>query len=48
MINKNLKKLFSKKPFLLNNLNIDLNKRPEELSNEIFYKITLEYEKLLD
>lgn len=48
MINKNLKKLFKKKPFLLKNLNIDLNKRPEELSNEIFYKITVEYEKLFD
>jgi len=48
MINKNLKKLFKKKPFLLKNLNIDLNKRPGELSNEIFYKIAVEYEKLFD
>ena len=48
MINKNLKKLFNKKPFLLKNLNIDLNKRPGELSNEIFYKIAVEYEKLFD
>ena len=48
MINKNLKKLFKKKPLLLKNLNIDLNKRPGELSNEIFYKIAIQYEKLLD
>ena len=48
MINKNIKKLFNKKLFLLNNLNINLNKRPEELTNEIFYKIAIQYEKLLD
>ena len=48
MINKNMKKLFKEKLFLLNNLNIDLNKRPGELSNEIFYKIAIEYEKLFD
>ena len=48
MINKNLKKLFKEKLFLLDNLNIDLSKRPEELSNEIFYKIAIEYEKLFD
>ena len=47
MINKNLKKLFNKKLFLLEDLNINLNKRPEELNNEIFYKITLQYEKLI-
>ena len=48
MINKNLKKLFKEKLFLLDNLNIDLNKRPGELSNETFYKIAIEYEKLFD
>ena len=48
MINKNLKKLFKSKLFLLNDLNIDLKKRPEELNNEIFYRITAQYEKLLD
>ncbi len=47
MINKNLKKLFKSKLFLLNDLNIDLKKRPEELNNEIFYRITAQYEKLL-
>ena len=47
MINKNLNKLFKAKLFLLNELNIDLKKRPEELNNEIFYKIAIQYEKLL-
>ena len=46
MINKNLKKLFKNKLSLIKNLDIDLNKRPEELSSEIFYKITMEYERL--
>ena len=48
MINKNLKKLFKTKIFLLNELNIDLKKRPEELSNETFYKIAEKYESLFD
>jgi len=48
MINKNLKRIFKKKLFLLENLNIDLSKRPEELDNEVFYKIAIEYEKLLN
>ena len=48
MINKNIKKLFKKKLFLLKNLNIDLSKRPGELDSEIFYKIAVEYEKLFD
>ena len=30
------------------NLNIDLSKRPEELNNEMFYKIAMQYEKLFD
>ena len=46
MINKNFKKLFKDKLNKVKNLNIDLNKRPEELNNEIFYKITIEYERL--
>ena len=48
MINKNLKKLFKGKLFLLNELNIDLKKRPEELNNETFYKIAERYESLFD
>jgi len=47
MINKNLNKLFEKKISLVHNLNIDLSKRPEELSNEVFYKIAILYEKLM-
>ena len=46
MINKNIKKLFKEKLFLLDNLNLDLSKRPEELNSEIYYKIAIEYEKL--
>ena len=46
MINKNFKKLFKGKLPMIKNLNIDLNRRPEELNNEIFYKIAKEYEKL--
>ena len=46
MINKNFKKLFKEKLSRIKNLNLDLNKRPEELSNETYYKIALEYEKL--
>ena len=31
---------------MVKNLDIDLSKRPEELSNEMYYKITMKYEKL--
>ena len=48
MINKNFKKLFEKNKSIIKNLNIDLSKRPGELSNEMFYKIALQYENLLD
>ena len=48
MINKNFNKLFEKKESIAENLIIDLNKRPEELSNEMFYKIAAQYEKLFD
>ena len=47
MINKNFGKLFEKKYFFAEKLNIDLNKRPEELKPETFYKIAIQYEKLL-
>ena len=46
MINKNFKKLFKEKLSSIKNLNLDLNKRPEELTNETYYKIAFEYEKL--
>ena len=48
MINKNFTKLFGKKKSIIENLNINLNKRPGELSNEMFYKIAMQYEKLSD
>ena len=48
MINKNFNKLFEKKKSIIKNLNIDLNKRPGELTNEMFYKIAVQYEKLSD
>ncbi len=46
MIKKNLNILFVNKKSIINDLNIDLSKRPEELNNEIYYKIAMEYEKL--
>ena len=46
MINKNLQKLFKEKLVLIKNVNLNVNKRPEELSNETFYKLAVEYEKL--
>ena len=48
MINKNMKKLFKRKLFLLKNLDIDLKKRPGELNCETYYRIAVEYEKLFD
>ena len=48
MINKNFNKLFAKKISMVKNLDIDLSKRPEELSNEMYYKIAVQYEKLFD
>ena len=46
MINKNFFKLFRNNHYVAQKLNLNLNKRPEELTNEIFYKITIMYEKL--
>ena len=48
MINKNLMKLFKNNEIPIKRLNIDLNKRPGELNNEDFYRITIEYEKLFN
>jgi len=48
MINKNFYKLFNNKDSVAQNLCINLNKRPEELNSEMFYKIAIEYEKLLN
>ena len=46
MINKNFSKLFKNNLNIAKNLNLDLNQRPGELSNEMFYKIALQYEDL--
>ena len=46
MINKNFKKLFNKNKSITKNLNLNLNARPEELNNETYYKIAMQYEKL--
>ena len=48
MINKNFEKLFKKDKYVAKNLQIDLSKRPGELSNETFYKIAMKYETLFD
>jgi len=46
MINKSFLKLFKGNKFVANDLKINLKKRPEDLSQEIFYKITIKYEEL--
>ena len=46
MINKNFNKLFGMNKSVARHLNINLNVRPEELSNEMYYKIAMQYEKL--
>ena len=46
MINKAFSKIFKNYKEIAKLLNIDLNKRPSELSFEEFYKITEKYEKV--
>ena len=46
MINKNFLKLFNYDESIADELNLKLDQRPGELSNEMFYKITMKYEKL--
>ena len=46
MINKNFIKLFGHNKSVAKDLNLNLSQRPEELSNEMFYRITMKYEKL--
>ena len=48
MINKSFKKLFSNKIAMTKKTKIDLNKRPEELSGDLFYELAVLYEKLFD
>ena len=47
MINKNFSKLFKNSSNVARGLNLNLSKRPEELSCESFYKIALKYENSL-
>ena len=46
MINKNFLKLFNNNKSVARELNLKLNLRPEELSSEMFYRITMKYEEL--
>jgi hypothetical protein len=48
MINKNFLKLFSGDETVAKKLNLNLTQRPGELSNETFYKITKNYEVLVN
>jgi len=48
MINKNFVKLFGHNTSAAKDLNLNLDQRPGELSNEMFYKIALQYERLSD
>ena len=48
MINKNFLKLFNNDQSVAKELQLNLNLRPAELSNEMFYKITMKYEKLFN
>jgi len=48
MINKNFVKLFGHDKSVAKDLNLNLNQRPGELSNEMFYKIAMKYEKLFN
>tara|TARA_B100000029_G_scaffold331551_1_gene323825 strand:- start:678 stop:1484 length:807 start_codon:yes stop_codon:yes gene_type:complete len=48
MINKNFIKLFGRKKNCAKDLNLNLSKRPEDLSSETFYKIAMKYEELFD
>ncbi|MDC3071391.1 16S rRNA (adenine(1518)-N(6)/adenine(1519)-N(6))-dimethyltransferase RsmA [Candidatus Pelagibacter sp.] len=47
MIKKPFKQLFSNNSSLINELNINLNLRPQNLSFETYYKLAHEYEKLI-
>ena len=46
MINKNFLKLFKGNISVADDLKLNLKKRPEEISSEMFYKIAIKYEKL--
>ena len=46
MINKPFKQLFNNSDEVLNRLKINLNLRPQNLSKEIYFEITKEYDNL--
>ena len=48
MINKNFLRLFKYDNSVAKELNLNLNQRPEELSNEMFYRIAIKYEELFN
>ena len=48
MINKPFKKMFKNNQEILKRLNIDLNSRPSNLNKDIYFKITQEYENLIN
>ena len=48
IIKKPFNQLFFKNENILNNLNIELNLRPQNLDLETYYKLAIEYEKLRD
>ena len=48
MINKNFTKLFTNSKSIADELKLNLNLRPEELSKDMFYKIILKYEQLVN
>jgi len=48
MINKNFVKLFGRDTSAAKDLDLNLDQRPGELSNEMFYKIAIKYEKLFN
>ena len=48
MINKPFSKIFKNYKDVAKSLNINLNRRPSELSCEDFYQITEKYERLIN
>ena len=48
MINKNFSKLFKNYTQVANDLNLNLKQRPEEISSDMFYKIAIKFENLVN
>jgi len=46
MIKKPFNQIFNGNKKIINKLQIDLNLRPQNLKNEIYYQLACEYEKL--